>query len=286
MQLDGGFMGGNGGYGGAYSWSSPNSTVQYPPSIMGGNNGYGMTVPTSMPYGSGQGLGAAIAMPQLIKEGLLPGVLQGQQMIGNSMPNAGGFVQQGIGYGNQASNAYAANQAQQMGQYMPQYTAAYNQAYGSGQAAQQQAYNTALGQAPGMSGMLNDRNTLLAQQTQEATGQAPQYLQDYWKQQAGSQLQNTMGAFGGSQLGSGALANMMAANLYQYHTGAEQNLGNTINNWNPYMNQVGQNNTANTLASAYAPNSANAWQGGYGMGQQAYQNASAPMQNTSKWFTS
>ena len=252
----------------------------YPNSALpGGNYGSGF----GMPSGPINGL---ITGPQLGKEWLLPGVIGGQNMIGQNMPNAGDYVNQGIGYGNQASNSYAANQAQQMQQYMPQYAQQMNNTYASGQAAQQNAYNTALAAAPGMNGLLGSRNALLQQQTQEASGQAPQYLQDYWKQQAGGQLQGTMGAFGNSSLGAGSLANMMAANLYQYHTGAEQNLGNTINNWNPYMNQVGQNTTANTLASAYAPQgSANAWQGGFGMGQSAYNNATQPIQNASKWFS-
>lgn len=180
-------------------------------------------------------------------------------------------------YGSQLGSAAAAQSAAAANAYMPQLARLGNQAYSQGAEAQQAAYNTAMGAAPGMSGMLGARNALLQQQQSEAMGSAPQYLVDFWKQQAGDHLSGTMGAFGNSGLGATQMGNAMAANLYQYHMGAQQALGNTINNWNPYMNQVAQNNTANTLTGAF---SSPFQQSQFGLGTAGYGTNIANQANT------
>lgn len=214
-----------------------------------------------------------------------------QWLAGTYMPLAQQIAQgmtpnwnplQAAQYGQQLNDAGMANWSQNMQQYAPQFQQLGNQAYAGSQAAQQEAYNAALGAAPGMSGMLGARTSLLNQQQKEASGGAPQYLVDFWKQQAGDRMQNTMGALGNSRFGDAQMANQMAANLYQYHTGAEQNLANTINNWNPYMNQVGQNNTSSMVQQAFAPTNyfgqgISGYGSQYGAAANAYQAAEQPL---------
>lgn len=186
------------------------------------------------------------------------------QVIGGMTPDPSQYWQNTMGYARDAAGQAAGQYggiAQQFG----------NQMFGQlgGQWNQQLAANPAYAQW----------QQLLARQGNEASGAAPQYLQDLWARSANERLGGSMGAFGApaSQFAASQFGRLNADAANQYHQQAMQNLGGTIaqgnNYFNPYLGTV-----ASGMANIYAQGVGNAANQGYNFGGQAYGNAVTPIQ--------
>lgn len=189
----------------------------------------------------------------------------GQNIIGMTPTYDVGLANQ---YGTELNAGSAASSAELAQKYGTGMMDAYNKMYQSGAAstiAAQQAANAA---TPGLSAWDASRQANLAQTQAEASGAAPQYLQDYWAKTANARLSGTMGAFGNtaSQFAANQFGRYNADAANAYHNQALSNWQSSLNGYQPTtgMANIGTNNSYSALVQAYQPVNA------YGTGVAAY----------------
>lgn len=166
--------------------------------------------------------------------------------------------------------------------FTPQWQPYYNQAQGLSNQAVTNSGQQYAGMAQQYGGqMVNNANTqwnqqlagnpayaqwgnLLAQQGKEASGTAPQYLQELWSRSANERLGSSMGAFASpnSQFAANQYGRLNADQANTFHQQAQQNLGNTIQQGNQYFNPymsgaLGAGNQLYGQGMGYAQNAGN-----------------------------
>lgn len=156
-------------------------------------------------------------------------------------------------YQKNVGKEYDANM-QRFQSQMPQFMSGYNQAYGQGVDATLAANQQALGQT-GYAPWNAARQQNLAMLQGEASGQAPQYLQDFWAKKANERLGGSMGAFAApnSQFAANQYGRLNADQAYQFHQGALQNYQGALNNYNPLagMANIAPNQGASQFAGMF-----------------------------------
>lgn len=189
----------------------------------------------------------------------------GQQIAGMTPSYDVGLANQ---YGTDMNAGSAASSAELAQKYGSGMMDAYNKMYQSGAGstiAAQQAANAA---TPGFGAWDASRQANLAQTQAEASGAAPQYLQDYWAKTANARLSGSMGAFGNtsSQFAANQFGRLNADAANTYHQNALNTWQGSLNGYQPTvgMANVGTNNSYSSLVNAWQPVNA------YGTGVAAY----------------